>query len=189
MTSSATQTERPRGAAAAWAAAHAELLIGGGLALAGWLVVLALNRWWVTAPTVFLCIGWLAILLAARALWRAAQSAGGETGDPDEAMSPLSFEVTETKAEELEREKKALLKAIKEVEFDREMGKMSEEDAGEIVKVYRARAIEILRELDQGSAVGAAEPVRARIDKELRARLALAGVRGKKKKAEPEAPT
>lgn len=181
MTSSATQTERSRGAAAAWAAAHADLLIGAGLALAGWFVVLAMNRWWVTAPVVFLCIGWLAILLAARALWRAAQSAGGETGEPEEAMSPLSFEVVETRADELEREKRALLKAIKEVEFDREMGKMTEEDAGEIVKVYRARAIEILKELDQGGA-DADEPVKARIDKELRARLALAGVKGKSKK-------
>ena len=162
MTSSAKQTERSRGAAAAWAAAHADLLIGAALALAGWAVVLGMNLWWVTAPVVFLCIGWLAILLAARALWRSAQSAGGETGEPEDAMSPLSFEVVETKAEELEREKKALLKAIKEVEFDREMGKMTEEDAAEIVKVYRARAIEILKELDEGGAAPS-ESVKATI--------------------------
>ncbi|HUS63651.1 MAG TPA: hypothetical protein VMZ28_03870 [Kofleriaceae bacterium] len=170
--------------------AHADLLIGGVLALAGWAVVLGMNRWWVTAPVVFLCIGWGAILLAARALWRSAQSAGGETGEPDDAMSPLSFEVFETKADELEREKRALLKAIKEVEFDREMGKMTEEDASEIVKVYRARAIEILKELDEGAPGAASESVKATIEKELRARLALAGVKGKKKKKpEPEAPT
>lgn len=193
MTSSATQTERSRGAAAQWVAAHLELLTGAVLLLAGWAVVLGMNRWWLTAPVVFLCIGWLAILLAARALWRAAQSAGGETGEPDEAMSPLSFEVSETKTDELEREKKALLKAIKEVEFDREMGKMSEEDAGEIVKVYRGRAIEILKELDgaSGGAEAAQVSVQETIQKELRARLALAGVKPKKKKekkSEPEAP-
>lgn len=188
MTSSATQTERPRDAAAGWAAAHADLLIGAGLTVAGWAVVLMMNRWWLTPPVVILCLGWLAILVAGRALWRSAHSAGGETGEPDAVMSPLSFEVTETRHDELEREKKALIKAIKEVEFDREMGKMSEEHAGEIVKVYRARAIEILKELDRSDTQAAAEPVEQIIEKELRARLALAGVKPKKqkKKAEPE---
>ena len=187
MMSSATQTERSRGPAAEWAAAHADLLIGIGLTLAGWVVVLTMNRWWVTPPVVFLCLGWVAILLAGRALWRAAQSAAGDTGEPEAVMSPLSFEVTATKRDELEREKKALLKAIKEVEVDSEMGKLSEEHAGEIVKVYRARAIEILKELDsEGTAAAAAEPVDKIIEKELRARMALAGVKPKKSKREAD---
>jgi hypothetical protein len=49
---------------------------------------------------------------------------------------------------ELEREKQALLKALKELEFDHEMGKISDADYQEIGGNYRARAVRVLRQLD-----------------------------------------
>jgi hypothetical protein len=160
-------------------APRVELVAAAGLAVAGWVLILAINRWHVGAPQVFLCLGWVSIVAAGRLLWIAAVRGGSELDSLPDDIEP----VTETRASELEREKRALLKAIKEVEFDRELGKMSNEDADDIVRVYRARAIEILKLLDGGAAEepGADEPAHETIEREVRARLALAGVRAKVK--------
>jgi hypothetical protein len=53
---------------------------------------------------------------------------------------------------ELEREKQRLLKAIKELEFDHEMGKISDGDFREISAQYRARAMRAMRLLDEAGA-------------------------------------
>jgi hypothetical protein len=79
-----------------------------------------------------------------------------------------------------------LLKAIKEAEFDHEMGKLSKADADELVTMYRGRAIEVIKELDvmgeetAGEAGNGKGDVRARIAKEVKARLEVKG----QKKAE-----
>ncbi len=191
MTSSETQTDTDgqdqgglRQRLARWTAGRTEVIAAGALVAAGWLLILAINRWHLGPPAVFLCLGWVAIVSAGRLLWIAAMRAGSELdGLPDE-IEPVSL----TRLDELEREKKALLKAIKEVEFDRELGKMSDADADEIVKVYRARAIEILKLVDSGGeaeAVPDGEPIDQVIEREVRARLALAGVRAKVKAPGP----
>ncbi len=51
----------------------------------------------------------------------------------------------------LEREKTLVLRSIKELEFDRAMGKVAEEDFTEMVNRLRARAIAIMKLLDQGT--------------------------------------
>ena len=51
----------------------------------------------------------------------------------------------------LEREKMLALKSIKELEFDRAMGKLSESDWREMSARLRARAARIMRQLDAGS--------------------------------------
>jgi hypothetical protein len=56
--------------------------------------------------------------------------------------------VTGKRRKELEREKQALLKALKELDFDHEMGKVSDKDFAEISSTYRARAIRVMRQLD-----------------------------------------
>jgi hypothetical protein len=66
----------------------------------------------------------------------------------------------------LEREKTLLLRAIKELEFDRAMGKVSEADCQEMTARLRNRAIRVIRQLDAGGAA-----YRELIDKELAARL------------------
>ena len=72
----------------------------------------------------------------------------------------------------LEREKTLVLRAIKELEFDRAMGKVSEADWQEMTGRLRARAVRLIRQLDSGSAV-----YRDLIEKELSAREASAGSR------------
>jgi hypothetical protein len=51
----------------------------------------------------------------------------------------------------LEREKMLALRAIKELEFDRAMGKLSEEDFREMAGRLRARAAGLIRQLDAGA--------------------------------------
>jgi hypothetical protein len=65
----------------------------------------------------------------------------------------------------LEREKALVLRAIKELEFDRAMGKLSEHDFSEMSGRLRARAGRLLRELDAGAGY------RDEIEKEIEKRL------------------
>jgi hypothetical protein len=65
----------------------------------------------------------------------------------------------------LEREKALALRAIKELEFDRAMGKVSEKDFTEMSGRLRARAARIIRQLDAGGTY------RERIEKEITRRL------------------
>jgi hypothetical protein len=68
----------------------------------------------------------------------------------------------------LEREKALLLRSIKELEFDRGMGKVSEKDFGEMSARLRSRAARLMRQLDAGSIY------RDQIEKEVERRLATA---------------
>lgn len=65
----------------------------------------------------------------------------------------------------LEREKTLVLRAIKDLEFDRAMGKVSESDFAEMSVRLRARASGLLRQLDRGAGY------RLEIERELAARL------------------
>ena len=66
----------------------------------------------------------------------------------------------------LEREKALALRAIKELEFDRAMRKVSEKDFAEMSARLRARAVGLIRQLDAG------EGYRDEIEKALASRLA-----------------
>jgi hypothetical protein len=66
----------------------------------------------------------------------------------------------------LEREKLLTLRAIKELEFDRAMGKLSEGDWQEMSGRLRARAAGLMRQLDAGSGY------REQIERDLAKRLA-----------------
>ena len=66
---------------------------------------------------------------------------------PDDAPETLG---DRTRAA-LEREKTLVLRSIKELEFDRGMGKVSEKDFAEMSARLRARASRLMRQLDAGS--------------------------------------
>jgi hypothetical protein len=66
----------------------------------------------------------------------------------------------------LEREKTLVLRSIKELEFDRAMGKVSPRDFDEMAGRLRARAIMLMKQLDEGGT-----GYRELIEKELKARL------------------
>jgi hypothetical protein len=88
----------------------------------------------------------------------------------------------------LEREKALVLRSIKELEFDRAMGKVSEQDFTEMSTRLRARAARLMRELDTGASY------RDQIKQEIEARVAradvgrtLSGSPGEPDKARPTA--
>jgi len=68
--------------------------------------------------------------------------------------------------QDLEREKALTLRSIKELEFDRAMGKVSPQDFDDMAARLRARALGIMKQLDAGTTA-----YRALIEKELAARI------------------
>ena len=68
----------------------------------------------------------------------------------------------------LEREKLLALRAIKELEFDRAMGKLSESDWQEMSGRLRARAARLMRQLDAGAGY------REQVEQEVARRLGTA---------------
>ena|SRR5688572_15751100 len=70
----------------------------------------------------------------------------------------------------LERDKALVLRSIKELEFDRAMGKVSEKDFLEMSGRLRTRAGRLMRQLDAGSGY------REQIDREIEKRLGKAPV-------------
>jgi hypothetical protein len=66
----------------------------------------------------------------------------------DAPVAEAGAVVTGKRRKELEREKQSLLKALKELDFDHQMGKVSDKDFADIGALYRARAIRVMRQLD-----------------------------------------
>ena len=154
-----------------------------GLLVIGWGFIIWQNKFHVTAPLVFVCLGFLAAIATIVNMWRigAAIVAPGAAGEEAWAR-PIGARG------ELDKEKRTLLKAIKEAEFDHEMGKLSKADADAMIQMYRARAIAVIKELDQLD--GADGDLRAKIEREIKARQEVAAQKPKKKpkkKAKAEA--
>ena len=148
-----------------------------GLVIAGWLGILYVNHWHLGVPTFVLWIGWLSVVLVGHYLWTAGMSAALDTsGDEEDFWKPIG------ERQELLLEKRSLLKALKEIEFDHAMGKMSDRDAEEISRMYKARAIEVIKTLERGEEAGELS-LGDRIENEIKARLTVAGATSKAKAA------
>ena len=87
-----------------------------------------------------------------------------------EDITLFSEPLTERQRAALEREKALVLRSIKELEFDRAMGKLSPKDFEEMGGRLRSRALSLMKELDEGGS-----GYREIIERELNARIA--GVR------------
>ena len=149
----------------------------------GWLFIVWQNHFRLTAPTVFVCLGYLAVIATIYNLWRT----GAAAVDSSEDEGDSTWAKPAGALGELEREKRTLLKAIKEAEFDRDMGKLSQRDADDMIRGYRARAIEVIKEIDL-LGHGGIGTVREQILREIRARVQLDGKAAKVRpgKAEPK---
>jgi len=113
-------------------------------------------------PLVMTGLGGLTLVLTAYALWRVVDPL---TRDEVRA-APGKRAPARLHERELEREKQAVLKAIKEIELDYQMKKIGETDYREMVERYRARALRVMSELAAG------DDYRALIERELKGRLA-----------------
>jgi hypothetical protein len=142
---------------------HRLLVVGALLAVAGFtLASLLVYRFRPTAGTVFLAFGWVSLLGTGYLLVRAVAAFDLHAGGVGAAGLSVTRRV------ELEREKKLLVKAIKEVEFDRDSGKLDGGEAAGAIARYRARAVEILRQLDESEE----RRIEALVEAELERRLA-----------------
>ncbi len=87
-----------------------------------------------------------------------------------EDVSVLDDRPSERARAALEREKALVLRSIKELEFDRAMGKVSPKDFDEMAGRLRARAVMLMKQLDEG-----ASAYRELIERELKTRLKASG--------------
>jgi hypothetical protein len=102
-------------------------------------------------------------------------AAGASAGGFYRMLAPLASDdsalfsepISERSRAAVEREKALVLRSIKELEFDRAMGKLSPKDFDEMAGRLRARAITLMKQVDEG-----ATGYRELIERELAARLA-----------------
>jgi len=121
-----------------------------------------------------------ALVAAIAIFWASIRTLVGET--------PLSgadaYALGAPRAEE--EQKRAVLRALKDLEFERSVGKISEEDYQALVAKYRAEAKRLLRALDEES-----QPERAKVEalvaKRLRREGLAAGAAAERAKPAPAA--
>jgi|GEM_PF-2627916 len=148
----------------------------------GWIFIARAHRWHLTPSVVVMCLCWLALVGAGYTMVRAAAAILDHAGDD-------WFTISGSR-DDLEREKRGLLRAIKDIEFDRDTGKVAVADAAAQIARYRGRAIDVIKALEQGRGL----TPRERIVAELKARAEIDGKAAKaaqklakaKKKADPK---
>src|SRR4051812_18684260 len=117
-------------------------------------------------PLVMLALGGMTLSLCGIALWRVI----------DPLTRPHAGLVLDARgrgrARELEREKQAGLKAIKEIELDHQMRKIADGDYRDMIERYRGRAMRLIGEIEAG------DNFRELIERELKDRLAAEAMTG-----------
>jgi ribosomal protein L40E len=100
-----------------------------------------------TPPTVGLAVAAVALVFFLQRLYSVVRALSSQ-----ELETSLSQSTTmaSASARELREEKQRLLRALNELQFDHEMGKLSAEDYKAVRQTYEMRAIEVLRALDAG---------------------------------------
>jgi hypothetical protein len=102
-----------------------------------------------------------ALLLVISLLWSSVQALAGES----ELSFEEAFSMGARSAEE--EQKRAVLRALKDLEYERSVGKISEEDYHEYSARYRAEAKRLIQSLDENLA-----EARKQVERELERRVA-----------------
>jgi hypothetical protein len=159
-------TGRPLRVAAVLAVLVCAILVGAAIGLGGFFLTMAGGM----------------LLLVITLLWNSLQSL------TDENSMSLQEALALGGPSPQEEQKRAVLRALKDLEYERSVGKISEEDYAELAQRFRQQAKDLLRALDQNLA-----PYRERVEAELQQRLAAEGAarraakgKGKRKRAAAE---
>jgi hypothetical protein len=105
------------------------------------------------------------LVLVITLLWSSVQSlTGGSSLDFEEALGMGA-------PSKVEEEKRAVLRALKDLEYERGVGKITPEDYAELSAKYRAEAKRLIQSVD-----AALEPARREVEQAIEARLKRAGV-------------
>ena len=129
--------------------------------LIGATVVVFISRGETPAGVVLLSLIIFGAALVGYAAWRTF----APFGSADDPTAPQMLGGRTRAA--LEREKSLVLRAIKDLEFDRAMGKVSEKDFTEMGTRLRVRAAGLMRQLDAGAGY------RQKIDQEIARRVTV----------------
>ncbi|MEM8607123.1 MAG: hypothetical protein AAGF92_08460 [Myxococcota bacterium] len=116
-------------------------------------------------PWLFLVVAGGAMLLALASLWSSLSLALSPRGQLD-----MRAKLTSDARNALLTEKEALLQELRDVAFEHDAGKLSDEDFRELNDKLRARARHVLHELDEG-----AEAFRGEAEALIAARLGESG--------------
>jgi hypothetical protein len=130
-----------------------------------WLAAAALAGLLSGAPLLLLVLAAGALALVLTLMWSSVQSLTGG--------APLGFEeaLGMGAPSRVEEEKRAVLRALKDLEYERSVGKISPEDYAELSARYRAEAKRLMQSLD--AALG---PAREEVERAIEERLARLGV-------------
>lgn len=96
------------------------------------------------AATVGLVVAASMLVFSLATLFRMVQA----LARPGRTLAPKARELAGADLAQLREEKRRLLRAINELKFDFEMGKLSETDFAEVKQTYELRAVEVMRQLD-----------------------------------------
>ena len=123
---------------------------------------------------VVLTLAAAALLLVIWLLWSSVQALAGES----ELTFEEAFSLGARSAEE--EQKRAVLRALKDLEYERSVGKISEEDYHEYSARYRAEAKRLIQSLDENLAEG-----RLQVEAELARRLSKKPAKAKQEEPAP----
>jgi hypothetical protein len=125
---------------------------------------------------VVLTLAAAALLLVIWLLWSSVQALAGES----ELTFEEAFSLGTRSAEE--EQKRAVLRALKDLEYERSVGKIGEDDYHEYAARYRAEAKRLIQVLDENLAEG-----RKQVERELERRLARVAVSSAEASTEDQA--
>ena len=141
-----------------------------------WLLATVVAGFMFGVQIVLLVLAAGALTLVITLMWSSVQSLTGGTA--------LGFEeaLGMGAPSKVEEEKRAVLRALKDLEYERGVGKISPEDYAELLAKYRADAKRLIQSVDE--ALG---PARQEVEAALEQRLARAGLPKEPSKPEAEA--
>jgi hypothetical protein len=130
-------------------------------------------------PLLFLVLAAGVLTLVIVLMWSSVQSLTGSASIGFEEALGMGA------PSKVEEEKRAVLRALKDLEYERGVGKISPEDYAELSARYRAEAKRLIQSVDEALA-----PAREQVEKAIEARLARAGLEqpAKPNTAKPQAP-
>src|SRR5689334_4016093 len=112
-------------------------------------VLVVLAGVFVDAPTAILIAAAGALIAVIAVFWSSLRTLLGET-----PLSGADAYVFGAPPRVEEEQKRAVLRALKDIEFERNVGKISEEDYRQLVAKYRGEAKRLLQAIDEKSAEG-----------------------------------
>jgi hypothetical protein len=170
------QTEPAAEPATEWLTPELLSILRKGLPIA-WLIATLLAGLTSGAPLVCLVLAAGALLLVLTLMWSSVQSlTGGASLGFEEALGMGA-------PSRVEEEKRAVLRALKDLEYERSVGKISPEDYAELSARYRAEAKRLMQSLDE-----TLRPAQEEVERAISARLARVGLSPPEAETQPPPP-